>query len=60
MEIIHAKLLKAKAQRHGKKVILRINKIANYIFRHRLPSTCQVAFTFKKMLRNFILLQAQV
>jgi hypothetical protein len=60
MEMIHAKLLKAKTQRHSKKLILRINKIANYIFRHRLPSTRQLAFTFKKRLCRFILLQAQM
>jgi hypothetical protein len=60
MEIIHAKLLKAKAQRHSKKLILKINNIANYILRHRLPSTRQVAFTFKKMLCYFIPLQAQI
>lgn len=42
-------MLKAKFQGLSKKLIIRINKVANNIFRDRLLSTRQVAFTFKML-----------
>jgi len=58
MEIIHVTMLKDKAQRLSKKLILRINKIANNLIRNRLLRTRQISFTFK-ILCSFTLLHAQ-